>query len=271
MERILIILLCLSLTINSVLYTDNNRVLKDQPDTLRLPHTGEMYKKTPLQLEEEQNKEIADSINLAKTLEKALKIVNNKRDNDKFEIQTDTLSIYYGHLFSTAEKHVIIKRTFAYGVYIDIYKLKNDSFKPVCSKKADALTFIGDTIQDINGDGLKDYLFHWYPESGCCMRNVYDVFLQKKDGDFTDETEFINPVFSAKEKTIRGICYGWSAPYYQYKWNGYIVDTVEYIYRSDSIKNKQFIKRKHFNEKEKGEILNQLPDEYMNLYHDTNY
>jgi hypothetical protein len=133
MERILIILLCLSLTINSVLYTDNNRVLKDQPDTLRLPRTGEMYKKTPLQLEEEQNKEIADRINLAKTLKKALKkalkIVNNKIDNDKFEIQTDTLSIYYGHLFSTAEKHVIIKRTFAYGVYIDIYKLKNDSFK----------------------------------------------------------------------------------------------------------------------------------------------
>ena len=217
------------------------------------------------QLEEERRQQILDSINFDRTLRLGLRIANKKKDKNKFTLQSDSLTIRYGYLFTPNEKHLIIRRTFPIAVQTDIYKLQNNEFVNVCSKEMHPMAFIDDTIQDVNGDKLGDYLFHWYPMSGCCERNIYDVFLLKDNGDFTNEIEFINPIFSAKEKVIRGRRYGHEAPLYKFKWNGFKIDTIEFVYFPSDMKNGKYIKRKHENVNEKGEVLKKLPEEYRKI------
>ncbi|MBP9185676.1 MAG: hypothetical protein KBG11_01145 [Bacteroidia bacterium] len=245
--------------------SSNDSIAKIQSDTEHLPRTGELYKKTPQQIEEERKQDIADSINMVRTLELAMQIANKQKDKNNFALESDTLNILYGHILSSSIKHLIIKRTFQYGFNTEIYKLYGNDLVKVCSKDMAPLAYIGDTIQDVNGDNQLDYLFHWYPMSGCCTRDIYDVFLQKSNGDFSREFEFINPTFSTKEKIVRGMCYGYSAPLYKYKWRGFNIDTVEYVYFPDTTNGGHYLKRKHKNENEKGQILKGLPDEYKKI------
>lgn len=88
------------------------------------------------------------------------------------------------------------------------------------------------SIKDINNDGLKDFLINWYPLSGCCMRNIFDLYLSQTDETFSPEIELANPTFFLKEKLIRGVTYGHPglASLYKFKWNGLKLDTLEYIY-----------------------------------------
>lgn len=230
-----------------------------------LPNTKEQESNSKEQLEEERRQQILDSINFDRTLSLGLQIANKKKDKNKFTFQSDSLTIRYGYLFTPNEKHLIIRRTFPIAVQTDIYKLQNNEFVNVCSKEMHPMAFIDDTIQDVNGDNLGDYLFHWYPMSGCCERNVYDVFLLNENGDFTNEIEFINPIFSAKEKVVRGRRYGHEAPLYKFKWNGFKIDTIEFVYFPSDMKKGKYIKRKHENVNEKGEVLKKLPEEYRKI------
>jgi len=269
--RTLTIILLLGLTCCN--YTDKKSGQSQTADTLidansdtdKLPKTGELYNRTPEQLQAEREQDIKDSLTSIQTLTLALKIANKEKGKNKYILTSDTLDINFGYLFSSTIKHLIIKRRFPWAFNTDIYMLQDNKFSKVSSKEMALMAYVGDTIQDVNGDSRLDYLFHWYPMSGCCLRDVFDVFLQKQNGDFSDEIEFINPDFSAKERLIRGLCYGYSALLYKYRWNGYSVDTVEYIYFPDSTNGNHYIRRKHKNENEKGEIIKQLPDEYKKI------
>jgi len=168
---------------------------KPQFDIEHLPRTGELYEKNQQQIDEERALVISDSINMVHTLDFALKLANKNKNKKDFLFESDTLKIRYGYIFSTYFKHFIISRVFQYGINVDIYKLQKNTLVKVCSKNMAPLAFVGDTIQDVNGDGRIDYLFHWYPMSGCCLRDIYDVFLQKPNGDFAEEVEFVNPNF----------------------------------------------------------------------------
>ncbi|MBB3186109.1 hypothetical protein [Microbacter margulisiae] len=212
------------------------------------------------------------SINFIKTLQSALKIADNEKDKDSFVLHSDTLDIRCGHIFSPSFEYLIVKIKLPYMVSVQIYKLHDNNFVKVCSKDMNPLAYVNDTIEDVNGDGKLDFLFHWYPISGCCLRDIYDVYLQKPNGDFTKQIEFINPNFSSKEKIIRGLCYGYGAPLYKYRWDGYKVDTIEYIYLPNNTNDHHFIRKKHEDEKEKGVIIMQLPKEYKKIgYGNINY
>lgn len=104
------------------------------------------------------------------------------------------------------------------------------------------MTYVNDTIRDINGDGLNDFVVNWYGSSGCCLKAFSNVYLLHSDKKtFSINFEFINPTFSPKEKIIRGVCYGHPSDteMYKYKWNGEVVDTLEYIcYEKDDKGNK---------------------------------
>jgi len=132
------------------------------------------------------------------------------------------------------------------------------------------MTYIQDTIYDANGDGYNDFLVHWYPSSGCCRRNVYNVYLNQPDkGIFTHDYQFMNPTFSAKEKVIRGVEYGHPGEVglYKYKWNGLQIDTIEFIY-PDAKNLGQFIKTKKrtYSPTEKeGVVLKSVPEEYLKI------
>lgn len=190
----------------------------------------------------DDNEEI-DSLRLDKILKDALKIAKQNIFSKSLFIEYDTASddssfvatvnISFGYLFSINNRHLLIRRLVPWGAYLNLYLITGNDFIPVIYREQCGMTYINDTIRDVNGDGLKDFLVHWYPSSGCCKRDIFNVYLNKGDnGTFTNDYEFINPTFSTGEKIIRGVKYGHpgEVELYKYKWNGFRVDTVEFIY-----------------------------------------
>jgi hypothetical protein len=181
-----------------------------------------------------------------------------------------TVNITIGHLFSKKQKHLLIRRSVLWCEYLDLFLVNDTILTQVISHEQDGLSYLNDTIWDVNGDGYKDYLVHWYPFRGCCQRDVYSVYLNHSgDGTFAGGYQFINPTFSPWEKIVRGVEYGYPgrAGLYKFKWNEMKLDTLEYIYpditnKSKFIKTRESIYR--LSEKE-GEKLNAVPLEYHHI------
>ncbi len=207
--------------------------------------------------------QVNDSLKAEKSLKSIIDTLSKSKDSYKYH--SDALEINYGYIFSKTIKHLFVKQNFQTINSINILKLENGEFITVHKQTEWSMTYINDSIRDVNGDGKHDYLYHWYPLSGCCSRDIYDVFLQKTNGDFTEKIKFINPTFSSNEKIIRGLCYGHGSPLYKYIWNKFSVDTIEFIYFPNSANGNKYIRRKHNNETETGQILKDLPLEYKKI------
>jgi hypothetical protein len=221
-----------------------------------------------------------DSMRLDKALKDAFTIAKTAFNSDKFSKKYEFLpddssyviniDILIGRLFSDNQKYFLLRRHVPWSTYIVLYKLINDTAKKQIEREQDGMSYIRDTIFDVNGDGHKDFLVHWYPNSGCCRRNMYNVYINQPDkGEFTKDYEFINPTFSAEEKIIRGVEYGHPGEVglYKYKWNGLQVDTIEFIY-PDVNKMGYYIKTKkeEYRPTEKeGIVLKAVPNEYLNI------
>lgn len=199
---------------------------------------------------EEQEK--LDSLNDDKVLSEAIKIAEQRKAQDRFRksyVATIPDSSYQmeveirsGFYFSNQFPHLIIRRTTPSSVYVDIFSKTDKQFNKVLSHEQWILEYTGDTIRDINGDGLKDFVVNWYGNTGCCLKAYSNVYLQRADNkSFSPNFEFINPTFSPKERIIRGVCYGQpgETEMYKYKWNKESVDTVEYIYFEKNDKGKK--------------------------------
>ncbi|MFB9077966.1 hypothetical protein ACFFLS_04770 [Flavobacterium procerum] len=220
----------------------------------------------------------ADSLELNEVLIGALKTAKANIHKNYFKKEYHTLSkkrtyqvtvnMEFGSLFSKKYKHLIVHLGTENGTSINVYKLKNNDFKFLFYRN-DGSAYMNDTLRDVNGDNKKDFLVHWYPLAGCCLRNVYNVYLFKEeDGTFTKDFEFINPTFYPKEKIIRGVNYGYMASLYKYKWNKHSVDTLEFIIK-DTANNSQYYitKKSDYNRPPivKSKIVSKLPKEYRNI------
>ncbi|NOS92914.1 MAG: hypothetical protein HOP30_13400 [Cyclobacteriaceae bacterium] len=230
-----------------------------------------------IQIEEDNR---MDRIRLDIALKDAFKISQKEFKTDNFtkqyELQPDDSSytihmdIEIGRLFKDQHKYFLLRRHVPWATYLSLYKINGDKTENLIEREQGGMTYIRDTIFDANGDGHKDFLVHWYPSSGCCRRDVYNVYLNQPDkGNFTQDYKFINPTFSAKEKIIRGVEYGHPGEVglYKYKWNGLQVDTIEFIY-PDAINQGQFIKtkRRSYRPTEKeGVVLKSVPKEYLKI------
>jgi hypothetical protein len=224
---------------------------------------------------EYENLDSVDTIQLSIMLAEMLKIASQNLESDYNFKELDwnweanaSGNLTIGHLFSKHRKHLLVRRFIrASTVLINIYLIDSSTLKMVCRRIQDGMTYLKDTIQDVNGDNEKDFLVHWYPSSGCCRRNTYNVYLYKNEsGTFTNDYQFINPTFFSSEKVIRGVKYGHTGHVglYKYKWNDFQIDTMEYIYPYD----KQFIKTKHQTfklTKDSGQILISVPPEYLEI------
>lgn len=224
-----------------------------------------------------------DSIRISLAKIDAFKIAKTAFNEDNFskeyEFYPDDSSdaihieIKMGRLFSNNHKYFLLHRHGFYVTYIDLYKIDGETTGSLIEREQDDMTYIRDTIFDVNGDGYKDYLVHWYPSAGCCLRNSYGVYLyQPKTAKFTKEYDFINPTFSPKEKIIRGVCYGHPGEneMYKYKWNGETVDTIEYIYyqKNDQGEITGVISSKNSpygDKKIKTKLLQSVPNEYKTI------
>jgi hypothetical protein len=220
----------------------------------------------------------SDSIRLIETLDKALQIANENIESDNFsetfETSSDssliTTKLTIGDLFDNGKYLIVRRETPNY--HIDIYLKRASEFKKVISHEQWALTYVTDTIQDVNGDGRNDFLVNWYGASGCCLKNFIDVYLQLDSGTFSKQFEFVNPTFSNKEQIIRGVNYGHpgETELYKYKWNNLTIDTIEFIYWDRDV-NGQFIKSNYLphdkrNSQKENVKLKLVPDEYKNIY-----
>jgi hypothetical protein len=222
---------------------------------------------------------LPDSIRLIHALQKAELLASQKiafqnfRDtfktiSDSSFILTTTLTI--DSLFN--RKCLRIYRETPGAIYSDIYFVKGDKFEKMLALDKWGLTYNKDTIFDVNSDGNDDYLINWYGASGCCLKNFYDVYLLKDTGAFSEKYTFINPTFSTAENIIRGVNYGHpgETELYKYKWSGFIVDTVEFIY-PDKNKKGEYVKSKYLpwdkrNSEQQNFKLESIPDEYKGIY-----
>ncbi|MGV9002952.1 XAC2610-related protein [Flavobacterium sp.] len=261
---------------------------QNTPETEKIVIKKEISKSEKDRLEKRRinaENEKKDSLSFAKVLENSLSIAKQNIDKKSFknelkpisdyELGSVTSSIEIGNFFSKSQKYLLVRTKTSSNVYIDIFLIKNQSFLPVLSHKEWAMTYVKDTIQDVNGDGQKDFLVNWYGSSGCCLKNFYNVYLFQTDKiEFSKSFEFINPTFFPKEKLIRGVCYGQpgETEMYKYKWNEKNIDTIEYIsYEKDfeGIKTGKIIQSSEINytkPKAKFKKLNEIPKEYKLIY-----
>ena len=258
-----------------VVVADSSQTILDKKEKERLEKRK--------QIEEQER---IDSLKNAEILTEALEIATQNINKGRFHTEYDRVvdngyydvkvEINLDYHFTKDYSHLIIRRSGDPGnVYIDIYSKNNNTFEKVLSHEQWEFTYRYDTIQDINGDGLKDFVVNWYGSIGCCLRAFSAVYLLRPDKQtFSNEFEFINPKFSPKEKIIRGICYGHpgETEMYKYKWNGEKVDTLEYVYyeknQNGDKTGKIIISTKRFPCEENNKILkrlNSVPNEYKKI------
>ncbi|WKL47900.1 hypothetical protein Q1W71_23495 [Flavobacterium pectinovorum] len=255
----------------------------------KLPNKKQPVAKTFEQKEKERLEKRAeiekqyeiDSLRLEKVLTDALRIAEQNGEKNKFKktykVSPDIeVELDLDNHFTKDYPHLIVRR---HGddiddFCIDIYSKVNRKFEKVISHRQWAITYTSDTIKDINGDGLKDFVVNWYGASGCCLKAFSDIYLLRKDQKtFSNSFEFINPTFSPKEKIIRGVEYGHTGEteIYKYQWNGEKVDTLEYVYYDTNKEGKKtgkiIISEKRAYSKNKKDIkkLNSIPAEYTKI------
>lgn len=244
------------------------------------PKTFVETEKERLEREKKITEELrVDSLAFDKVLTDALEIASENNAKNNFQKKNKTSSdieveINLDNHFTKEFPHLIIHRTGESDVYIDIYSKANTKFEKVVSYNIWKLTYQNNTIRDINGDGLKDFVVNWYGANGCCLKAFSDVFLLRQDlKTFSKDFEFINPTFSPKEKIIRGICYGQPAEteMYKFKWNGEAVDTIEFVSYEKNKNGKKtgkiiISKDRPFNNKyKKIKVVSSIPYEYKNI------
>ena len=259
---------------------ENKPLDKKQP----VAKTFEQKEKERLKKRAEiEKQEKIDSLNFEKALSDALSIANAKINNKKFQKKYKVrpgneyelqVEISIDEYFTKSNPNLIIRTVGPMNVSIDIYSNNGKKFKKILSHKQWTLTYVNDTIRDINGDGLKDFVVNWYGATGCCLKAFSDIYLLRKDKkEFSKGFEFINPTFSPKEKVIRGVEYGHpgQTEIYKYKWDGEAVDTLEYVYYDTDEKGKKtgkiIISKKRAYNKNKKDIktLNSIPVEYTKI------
>ena len=222
---------------------ENNNVATSTIENIKLLSQKDEQKKKLTKEErrkqiDEQNR--IDSLRLNKVLEDALKVANKNIGKNKFkktyEVSPDSIPVNVqlnlDYHFTKENPHLIIRRTEPGAIYIDIYAKDDNEFKKVVSHEQWSMTYVDDTIRDINGDGQNDFVVNWYGSTGCCLKAFSNVYLLRNDKKvFSENFEFINPTFSPKEQIIRGVCYGHpgQTEIYKYKWNKEKVDTLEYV------------------------------------------
>ena len=239
-------------------------------------------KKHLIENREIEKQEYLDSIKLDKILLDALKISNQNIKKKAFVNSFEDLidgkkirtEINLNNHFSDSTSHLIIKRHYLSTLYIDIYLKDKRTFRKVASHNQWTLEYVNDTIQDVNGDGEKDFVVNWYGSTGCCLKAFSDVYVLKKDNKtFSERVTLINPTFSPKEKVVRGICYGHpgETELYKYKWNLEKLDTIEYVSYQKDGKEKKTGKVIVSNKQFKGnnykilKVLNKVPSEYKTI------
>jgi hypothetical protein len=225
----------------------------------------------------------SDSLLLNEVLEGALKLAIENIDkgslHKEYEVRQEdnfkiAVQVSLDHHFSSQYSHLIIRRRSPDAVRLDIYSINKNEFEKVISYEQWTMVYRKDTIVDVNGDGLKDYVVNGYGANGCCLKAFSEVYLARENHRaFSKSFQFLNPTFSPDEKIIRGVCYGFVGEtcMYKYRWNGESVDTLEYVsyeMNEEGKKTGKVIATKHEILRKNEKVLNRfdsVPNEYTTI------
>ena len=219
--------------------------------------------------------QVGDSILLSNSLSEILTLAQQHVSSNWHAEQYDTLDADSNHiviwnaktgdLFADGTPYLLIHRSLPQSgdTHINIYKAQNDSFAPIMYHLQDHNTYVSDTIIDINGDNLPDFMIYWHPVSGCCPRDVSNIYLYQTDSDyFSSAYEFINPTFIPSDKSILGMTYGHpgETELYHYQWTAnFHVDTIEQLaINYDDVDNNTYVSKKGTEKT----VLTTIPEKY---------
>jgi len=216
-------------------------------------------------------------MDLVNALNTSLEIASENFHLDKFtytledtsERGTITTQIEIGNHFGHG-KYLIIQRD-GPEYRMDVYQAVDEQFESVIQHKQPARTYLGDTIQDINGDGRQDFITYRLDTLGCCLQKRVAVYLQLTDGHFTEKIEFINPTFSIEERLVRGIVFGppWQSELYKYEWHDVELDTLEYVRHWRSTEGHFIMSKFPANDRrstlERPVAIDVIPDDYRSI------
>ncbi|KFF06294.1 hypothetical protein [Flavobacterium reichenbachii] len=228
---------------------------------------------------EKKKDAVIEKDSIPKVLADALEIASQNSGKNKFQNKYKTsdnveVELNLDNHFTKNAAYLIIHRSDEGGILIDIYLKEGNKFKKILSHDESPITYQNDTIRDINGDGLKDFVVNWYGANGMNLKAYSTVYLLKQDKKtFSKRFDFINPTFSPEEKIIRGVCYGQSGEtdLYKEKWNGETTENVEFVSYEKNKNGKKTgkitITKENSNDGKKViKRLNSVPEEYTKIY-----
>jgi hypothetical protein len=214
-------------------------------DTIKKDRANDRLKKI---WHKEDSLSMEDSLYKIKTLAVALSYAEKNKDKDSFTynsqkllFDSSKLSMEYGRLFGGKFKHLIVRlppmvldTSYLYSdllseaVVVSVYVLKDNSFKLIFKETSSRQEYIGDTIEDLNGDGDKDFIYQTYGTNGCCPRENDYIGLYKSDSGTFKEFELFDPVYIPKARIAYTMTYGHpeEIAIYKCKWNRYELDTI---------------------------------------------
>jgi hypothetical protein len=178
------------------------------------------------------------------------------------------LTLISGTVFSPTVNSLFVKHTLTTGTFVDVYTFHGNVADHVFSQYIWNMVYTNDTIRDVNGDDLPDMVLSWYPVSGCCPRDVNDVYLTRPGATFSEPVELVNPVFFPEKKLVVGRLYGYSAPLYTFRWKGEMLDTLEYIYFNPEEEKRLYLRRRIADTLAAAETLHYLPVQYIQAGYD---
>lgn len=131
-------------------------------------------------------------------------------------------------------KYLRIKTYTKMGGYVYTYQARPTGWERVVYYhwQDDTFDYLGDSLQDLNGDGYTDYWIYGYSSVGCCLRHSYALFCYLPDSQKLEAVgEVLNPTFYPEEGIIRGIDYGFpeEVALYTLKWENYQLEDLEWI------------------------------------------
>lgn len=188
--------------------------------------------------------------------------------------EENNVTIREGYLFSKHTQHLLVGRDKGGDRLWDIYEKSDTGYVKKAAHQEWIMSYVRDTIEDVNGDGYSDFVVYGYGVSGCCLKAFCDVSIfLPESGRFGEPVFFLNPTFSPVDRAVRGVEYGHpgETSLYKFQWreSGTGVDTMEFI-SPDQEKSGGYVRYPYAPSDQrnagKEKKLKYVPQEYVHIF-----